>query len=80
MQAESYKSTVNHELRTPLQSTIFILQTLIAMICALSSVESSQLRQIEEQLRLSMGQLCLMEGFIEDLLNMRLLCEGKFNI
>ena len=70
MQTESYTSTVSHEMRTPLFSTIFFLQQI--MSCFLKSpFPIEKVPQINKYCKLMMSQLILLQTFVEDLLDLR---------
>lgn len=79
-QAESYKSCISHELRTPLNNIKQVVESILGVIASKKRPSKSSLASISDQLKLSYGQLALMEYFIEDLLNLRLLREGYFEI
>ena len=79
MQAESYKSTISHELRTPLGSSSVILKHIIRLISS-KIVSLADLVEAKKSASLILAQLHLMESFVEDLLNLRLLREGIMTI
>lgn len=72
-QAEGYRSTISHELRTPIQGSIIIL---VDLICRTRTKDSKIPSDFEHALILVRDQLCFMESFVEDLLNYRLLKDG----
>lgn len=81
MQAESYKSTISHELRTPLENIMQVIQMLLSMLTAKGKkLSSHDLKKACQSLNLAHGQLALMGCFVEDLLSLRLLREGHFQI
>ena len=73
---------MSHELRTPLLSIKLILEQIIIILSALndSSTTNLALEQVIRYANLVVSQLNLMESFVEDLLNLRLLREGIFTI
>ena len=56
------------------------LKSIITLIAESSKLDEDQIAQIYMFLKLSLGSLALMEGFVEDLLNLKLLKEGVFQI
>ena len=74
---ESYKSTIGHELRTPLLSNLFLVQQIIKIVSE-KSPSAHNLEQAKKYGDLIVAQINLMETFIDDLLNLQLLKEGKF--
>ena len=80
IQAESYQSTISHELRTPLQNIMQVVEMILSLISSKKRINKSTRASLAVKLNLTFGQLALMEYFVEDLLNMRLLKEGLFVI
>lgn len=69
VQAESYKSTIGHELRTPLESVCLIIAALIVKLSELG-LEQEQFNHFKYRLELVKSQLDMMKCFVEDLLNL----------
>lgn len=78
-QAESYKSTISHELRTPMQSIGVIAKMILDQIKG-KKLSAGALKEIRKQLSIILSQTSLMESFVEDLLNLKLIKEGILNI
>ena len=76
MQAECYKSTISHELRTPLESSAAILMMILQQFKAERKTSLRTLKGVMSQLTIILSQIRLMESFVEDLLNLRLLKDG----
>lgn len=80
LQAQSYQSTISHELRTPILSVILLLQQIIAILTAASAPSAEKLAQACKNAKMMHGQLSMMQSFIEDLLNLQLVSQGIFTI
>ena len=79
MQTESYTSTVSHEMRTPLFSTIFFLKQIIRYF-KMSPFPIEKVPQANKYCRLMMSQLILLQTFVEDLLDLRQMRDGVFSL
>ena len=80
-QAESYKATINHEMRTPIETVKIVLADAICILSQSKGRLSNNLRrQVRDSLRTSMSQLTFVASFIEDLLGVNMLNHGVFNL
>lgn len=83
-QTEVYKSTVSHEMRTPLQSMLFLLRQMLAKLKLKKRSEASitlsakDLKEVHESGQMIESQLNLMEAFVEDMLNLAQMRKGVF--
>ena len=73
--AESYKSTISHELRTPIKSASTLLAQVLLTLNTTAPTKE-MLKQAAKYASLILQTLGLMESFVEDLLNLRLMSEG----
>ena len=81
--AENFKSTVSHEMRTPLESILFFVRQIQAFIeklllNAAFAAHFIQLEQTQKYLQMVTAQLMLMKTFVDDLLDIHQLKEGLF--
>jgi len=74
-QTESFTSTVSHEMRTPLGSSVFFVKQIIAL---LSDLDVDP--RVMKFLKLVMCQLTFMQSFVEDLLDLRQVKDGVFKL
>ena len=74
-QAESYTSTVSHELKTPVQSVIFFFNQLKRNF---PNFEDKELAL--KHFKLIFYQLMLIQSFVDDLLDLRQLKDGVFTL
>lgn len=74
-QAESYTSTVSHELKTPVQSVIFFFHRLKRNF---PNFEDKELAL--KHFKLIFYQLMLIQSFVDDLLDLRQLKDGVFTL
>lgn len=92
-QTEFYLATVSHEMRTPLLSVIFLLKQVISILNkAKQTIESNQrpreemtafskeLAQAIKYCSLMLSQIILIESFVEDLLDLKQMQAGVFNL
>mgnify|MGYP000926486766 CR=1 FL=1 len=91
-QAENFQSTVNHELRTPIASILFFIRQIQQFVKTLIEMDipgedgasrlkfSRDVASAEKYLNLATSQLLLMQTFINDLLDVKQLKEGVFNL
>ena len=78
MQAEGYRATLNHELRTPIESCIFLLNKLLDEI-SLQAKDRKVARQCQ-RMKLIISQLTFAQSFVEDILNVTQLKNGAFQL
>lgn len=72
-QAESFKSTINHELRAPLESTNMIISSIISTLEHQQELNPELVSGIKFKLQLAKSSVILSSSFVEDLLNLRLI-------
>ena len=75
---DSYTSTVSHEMRTPLGTSLFFLQQIISMLAEVPQEHISP--TVDHYMKLIIGQLNFMQSFVDDLLDLRMLREGAFQL
>ena len=81
--AASYKSTICHELRTPLQTVILYMRQIISVLNQASASPNNYQLELAESLfsaNVSITQLYFMEYFVEDLLNLQMINSGVFTL
>jgi len=78
MQAEGYRATLNHELRTPIESCIFLLDKLLDEI-SLRAKDPKVARQCQ-RMKMIISQLTFAQAFIEDILNVTQLKSDDFQL
>ena len=71
-QSESYTAMLSHEMRTPLDSAIFLINLIMKI------KEITELRGVLKKLQLIEGMLILIRTFTDDLLDMQKLMTGNF--
>ena len=75
---DSYTSTVSHEMRTPLGTSLFFLQQIISMLAEVPQEHINP--TVDHYMKLIIGQLNFMQSFVDDLLDLRMLREGAFQL
>ena len=85
-QAESYTAMISHEMATPLGSIIFFLNFINTFLNSLEDTskiftdKETKLQRAIKYLALTQSQLQLMQSFCSDLLDLRSLKDGIFNL
>ena len=79
-QSENFKSSVSHEMRTPLNSAIFFLRQVIAMFAAYENLPADFTKEALKLCSFMMSQLTLTTTFVDDLLDMKQIHEGVFTL
>lgn len=69
IQTESFTSTVSHEMRTPIQTMLFMMQMLISFFQ--KPIEVSNVPNCINYCTIMMSQLEFLLSFVEDLLDLR---------
>ena len=77
-QAESYTANISHEMRTPIGSTLFFLQTIVTALT--QRYGDTAYPELEKYLTMMEGQLRLMQTFVNDLIDIRRLKSGGFHL
>jgi len=70
IQTESFTSTVSHEMRTPIQTMLFMMQMLISFFQK-PNLEVSNVPNCINYCTIMMSQLEFLLSFVEDLLDLR---------
>ena len=78
-QIESYSSTVSHEMRTPIASVMFFIKYIIDFVMELPEKSVKRDRSLRYLLLID-SQLQLMQNFVSDLLDLKQLKDGVFNL
>ena len=78
-QAESFTSMISHEMRAPLLSMIYFLEQIMSILIA-SRPACESLAQAKHYNDIMMSQFSFIESFIQDLINLRQICNGDFNL
>ena len=65
--AENFKATASHELRTPIKMCIFLLDDLIAQLQGM--LDNEKYKHVINLLTMIRSQMALMECFVEDFLS-----------
>ena len=63
-QAESYRATMNHEIRTPLESSLHVLFNILNYLHQKDSIPIEIQEQVESWLRLSISSITFVQTFI----------------
>lgn len=79
-QAESYKSTINHELRTPLESIFMLTSSVLDTLEHEQELSPELVSRIKFKLQLAKTTTILSSSFVEDLLNLRLIQTNKLEV
>ena len=87
-QAETFTSTVSHEMRTPIQNCLFFIQQLELFFTLLIRqyrqkdyvYSEKDLSSQQKYVRLVKTQLLLTQTFVNDLLDLKQIKEGAFSL
>ena len=79
-QSETFTSSVSHEMRTPLNSTIFFLKQIMAMLAASKNLPKEFVTEALKLCGFMMSQLTFTTTFVDDLLDMKQIQEGVFKL
>jgi len=74
-QAQSYRATLNHEMRAPINSSQVVLKQIVKDLKGAGDTRSAR-----RQIKLVITQLVFVESFIEDMLSLNLQSEGVFSL
>ena len=77
IQAESFTSTVSHEMRTPIETMLFMMNMLISFFQQ-PSLEVGNVPKCIDYCTMIMSQLEFLLSFVEDLLNLQQMRDGVF--
>ena len=78
-QAENFTSMISHEMRAPLLSMIYFLEQIMSILIASRPARES-LAQAKHFNDIMMSQFSFIDSFIEDLINLRQMCNGDFRL
>ena len=78
-QAENFTSMISHEMRAPLLSMIFFLEQIMSILMA-NHRSKEDYAQAKHYNNIMMSQFSFIDSFIEDLINLRQMCNGDFRL
>ena len=76
--AENFKATASHELRTPIKMCIYLLHNLLTSFKDV--LDQEKYKSVQKMLEMILSQMFLMECFVEDLLSYNMIQSGAFNL
>ena len=77
-QAESYTANISHEMRNPLDSSVFFIQTIVQTLK--KRYKDTAWEELQKYLTMTEGQLKLMQTYVNDLIDTKTLQNGVFTL
>mmetsp|Transcript_36915 Transcript_36915/g.48522 ORF Transcript_36915/g.48522 Transcript_36915/m.48522 type:complete len:110 (+) Transcript_36915:945-1274(+) len=78
-QTENFTATMNHEMRTPILTIILIIKQVIIMLMQ-DPPSKAELEKCAEFCKLMLNHLEFVRSFVDDMLDLRMLKNGAFDL